>query len=58
MDFLGLPYKWKKMLLRFERTSEMRKYGMAVHYHTDYNRLKTDHKNMLNGSHKLEFLKN
>jgi len=58
MDFLGLPYKWKKMLLRFERTREMRKYGMAVHYHTDYDKLKVDHINMIRGSHKLEFLKN
>ena len=58
MDFLGLPYKWKKMLLRFERTSEMRKYGMAVHYHQDYDRLKTDHKNMQDISRELEFLKN
>ena len=58
MDFLGLPYKWKKMLLRFERTSEMRKYGLAVHYHQDYDRLKTDHRNMQDISRELPFLKN
>lgn len=58
MDNLGLPYKWKKMLLRFERTREMRKYGMAVHYYQDYDRLKADHKNMQDISRELPFLKN
>ena len=58
MDFLGLPYKWKKMLLRFERSREMRKRGMDVHYHTDYDRLKTDHRNMQDISRELPFLKN
>jgi glycosyltransferase involved in cell wall biosynthesis len=32
MDWLGLPYKINKMKLRYERTFEMRKYGLAVHY--------------------------
>lgn len=32
MDWLGLPYKINKMKIRYERTFQMRKYGLAVHY--------------------------
>jgi hypothetical protein len=40
MDWLGLEYKQNKMKVRFERTKEMQKLGMATHYTNDMNKVK------------------
>lgn len=45
MDWLGLEYKQNKMKVRFERTKEMQKLGMATHYTNDMEKVKNNYKN-------------
>jgi glycosyltransferase involved in cell wall biosynthesis len=40
MDWLGLEYNQNKMKIRFERTKEMQKLGMAIHYTNNMEKVK------------------
>jgi hypothetical protein len=40
MDWLGLEYNQNKMKIRFERTKEMQKLGMAIHYTNNMDKVK------------------
>ena len=55
MDTLGLPYKIKKNMIRYERAKIMAQEGLATHYTNDINKVKQHfHKNLNNAVDILE----
>jgi glycosyltransferase involved in cell wall biosynthesis len=58
MDWLGLPYKINKMKLRYERTFQMRKYGLAVHYTDNIEEITRQFNERLQKSKDLLFIEN